>query len=139
MKTSRAISDGNLTHWRPGQSGNPNGRPKGSQDRRTRNIQATLDRLGFDPFEKKVRLAQAVEEVVVQPELSLNERREWCQLYADVLRDLLQYSAPKLKSVSHTGQITILQKLTTLASLPDAELDALIADAEALLAKEEAD
>ena len=119
--------------WHKGQSGNPAGRPKGALNKRLRTIADTLERLGYDPFEKKVRMALRLEAKIHRNHFdAFEEKIAYLGLYAEVLKDLLQYAYPKLRAVEHFGQLEILHKLQNLHEIPDAELDALIADAEEL-------
>ncbi len=46
--------------FKPGNNANPKGRPKGIEDIRTKvwSVQATLERMGYDPIEALVMMAQ---------------------------------------------------------------------------------
>jgi len=65
-------------------------------------------------------------DVLAMPDASLNHK-----LIA--AREIAQYIEPKLRSLEHTGEVTVVQKLQRLESCTDAELEELIAYAEGLV------
>ena len=75
--------------FRAGQSGNPNGRPKGSRNKLTLEVRDRLEALGCDPIEGMARIA--MDENV---ELSIR---------AQMYKELAQYVAPKRKAVGDEG------------------------------------
>src|SRR5262245_29537498 len=96
--------------WVKGQSGNPNGRAKGVPAQRLRTVMETLDRLHYNPFEKKVRLAMKLEAKLARNRFTdVAEKTAYLHLYSDALKDLLQYCCPKLKQIDHIAQIEIVQ------------------------------
>jgi len=116
--------------WHKGQSGNPNGRQKGSVNHRLRTVLETLDKLNFHPFEEKIRLAMRLKNRLQRNHFAdVAEKTAYLGLYADVLKDLLQYTCPKLKQIDHVAHIAIIQKLQSLDSYSDAELAALLEEA----------
>jgi hypothetical protein len=119
--------------WHKGTSGNPAGRKKGEPNYRIKNVLETLERLQYSPFEKKVRLAMTLERKIQRNHFATEaDKTAYIGLYSDVLKDLLQYTCTKLKSVEHWGQIEIMQKLQSLDTQTDAELHALLEEAEDL-------
>ncbi len=83
---------GNTMPFKPGQSGNPAGRPKGAKNKRTREVEAILERYGFDPIESLILFATNAREKLgldqdVSPELRFQAAKEICQ-----------YTQPKLRS-----------------------------------------
>src|SRR5215468_4019894 len=64
-------------------------------------------------------------DVLAMPDASLNHK-----LIA--AREIAQYIEPKLRSLEHTGQMTMLHKLQHLDTCTDEELEAIIAYAEGL-------
>ncbi len=119
--------------WQKGQSGNPAGRKKGEVNYRLKSVLETLERLQYNPFEKKVRLAMSLENKIRRNHFAdETDKTTYIGLYADVLKDLLQYTCTKLKSVEHWGQIEVIQKLQALDAHTDEELQALLEEAEEL-------
>ena len=120
--------------WVKGQSGNPNGRQKGSVNQRVRGVMETLERLNYHPFEQKVRLAMTLEAKLHRNAFpTVEEKLAYLHLYSDALKDLLQYCAPKLKQIDHFAHIEIIQKLQSLDSYSDAEIEALLEEARELI------
>jgi hypothetical protein len=81
--------------FKPGQSGNPGGKPKGAKNRDRLDIGKIMKDLNFCPFRKLVELAQTSSSTKVQCEATI---------------ELCQYVAPKLKSIEITqDQATPMQ------------------------------
>ena len=109
------------------------GRPLGSVNKRTRTAEAWFQKYDFDPLEKKIKLALRLERKLVDNSFKETyERIEYLKLYAETLRDILQYGYQRLKAVEHFGTIEIVQKLQAIETCTDAELQALLAEAEEL-------
>jgi hypothetical protein len=75
--------------FRKGESGNPQGRPKGSQSKQTKAVAERLEALGCDPIEGMARLA--MDETVES------------SIRAQMYKELAQYVAPKRKAIEHSG------------------------------------
>ncbi len=71
--------------FKAGQSGNPNGRPKGSKNKQMLAVIDWLEALGCDPIEGMARI-------------TMDERAD-LSLRAQVYKELLQYIAPKHEAV----------------------------------------
>lgn len=69
--------------WQPGQSGNPNGKPKGALSRRTLDALRRMEAMDYDPLEELIEIAR-------DPETTKSER-------ARIAEALMAYSYPKLK------------------------------------------
>jgi len=116
--------------WRKGQSGNWKGRPQGVVDKRSNSIRETLERLHFDPFAEKVKLAMRLKAKLHRNAFRTGaDTLAYLHLYSEVLKDLIQYACPKLKQIDHVAHIAIIQKLQSLDSYSDAELAALLEEA----------
>jgi hypothetical protein len=76
--------------FRVGQSGNPNGRPKGSTSKQTKALAERLEALGCDPIEGMARIAM--------------DESQPMALRASMYRELAQYVAPKRKTLEHSGE-----------------------------------
>ena len=75
--------------FKPGESGNPNGRPKGSKNKATLEVERTLGELGCDPIS-----AMAV--------IAMNKKND-LNLRANMYKELAQYIAPKRKATEISG------------------------------------
>jgi len=123
---------------KPGETRNPAGRPKGVKNKRTLAIQEMLARYQFDPYEAKVKLARSLGNKIQRNGFDTSgERIEYLKIYADVLRDLIQYAHPRLRVVENYTQLEIVAKLQALHAVPDAELAALLDEANALISRAE--
>ncbi len=83
---------GNTMPFKPGQSDNPAGRPKGAKNKRTHEIEAILESYEYDPIESLILFATNAREKLrldqdVSPELRFQAAKEICQ-----------YTQPKLRS-----------------------------------------
>lgn len=77
-----------------GQTGNPDGRPKGSQNRTTREAKEFLKQILFNEFDN------------IQDSLK-SARDESDSKYIDLLSKLLQYVLPKQTETEHSGNVNI--------------------------------
>lgn len=71
-----------------GESGNPNGRPKGSKNGIKFEVAQILADKGCNPFQ-------------ILADLAMKSKHE--KIRADCSKELAQYVAPKLKQIEHTG------------------------------------
>ena len=132
QRKRRKVSGEHL--WKPGQSGNPKGRPPGIPDARSQSAKAILAKLDFEPLEQQIRLAKQLQHKLQRNHFAdTGEKIAYLQIYAGVLKDITRYIHPQLKAVDHFIFAEVLHKLDHLETVPDAELDALIAEAEELL------
>ena len=107
------------------------GRPKGALNKRRQTAQEIFDKYHFDPLEKKILLCKRIENKLRSNHFKdTYEKIEYLKLYAETLKDVLQYSYQKLKAVEHVGQLELIQKLQHLDACTDEELAALLAEAE---------
>jgi len=97
--------------FRSGQSGNPNGRPKGTKNKQTLAVMDRLEAMGCDPIEGMARLA--MDETV---ELSIR---------AQMFKELAQYVAPKRKAVEiqAEGQFSLIDAIKQSYARAKAEAD----------------
>ena len=75
--------------FKPGKSGNPNGRPKGSISAKTRMVQTKLEELDYDPIKAMVELAKDEETPVA--------------VKAKLASELAGFVYPKRKAVEYSG------------------------------------
>jgi predicted metal-dependent phosphoesterase TrpH len=116
--------------WQPGEVTNPNGRPKGSRNKRSLEAEAIFAQYGFWPFQEKVALAKRLKEKLRRNNFaSSDEKIAYIAEYADILKDLIQYALPRLKQVDHFAHIEIIQKLQSLDQYSDNEIEALLIEA----------
>ena len=110
------------------------GRPKGSVNKRRQTALDIFEKYDFDPLEKKILLCRTLHNKLTSNHFAdTYEKIEYLKLYAETLKDVLQYGYQKLKAVEHYGQIEVLQKLQNLDACSDEELQALLAEAEELV------
>jgi len=75
--------------FKPGKSGNPNGRPKGSKSAKTKLIESKLEELDCDPIEGMVKIA-------LDQEVPAAVRGK-------MFAELAGFVYPKRKAVEHSG------------------------------------
>lgn len=98
--------------FKPGQSGNPAGKPKGAISKRKRSVLDTVERLGIDPFEVLLLFAkgdwralgyESEKFIVSQNDHGVYEKFTIDpSVRAKCAAEAIQYIVPKLKSVEHT-------------------------------------
>jgi hypothetical protein len=109
-------------------AGNP-GRPPGALGKRRQTAQELFEARNFDPLEKKLILCETLEKrLFSHHHLSAEHRIEYFKLYSEALKDVLQYSYQKLKSVESHTQVELIHKLQALEGMSDDELRQVIAE-----------
>ena len=88
--------------FKAGQSGNPNGRPKGSRNKQTLAVTDRLEALGCDPIEGMAMIA-------------MDEKAE-LTLRAQMFKELAQYIAPKRKAVEMKteGELSLVDLIRSI-------------------------
>jgi uncharacterized membrane-anchored protein len=92
----------------PGHTNNPNGRPKGSVNRKTQELFDTCDRLGIDPFEGLLLFAKGDYEALGYEKMTMKGTGEYAsweltispELRAKCLEKACEYLYAKKKSVA---------------------------------------
>ena len=82
---------GNRTSFKPGESGNKNGRPPGRKNYKTLLIDAKLEEHGFDPIKTMIDIAQ--------------DESQPAQLRGKMAAELAGYQHAKRKAVEVTGDL----------------------------------
>jgi hypothetical protein len=77
------------------------GRPKGSKNKRTIEVEATLARLKCNPIEGMALIAMGLEDCGPNKGKAATDVPR--ELRAKMLAELAQYAAPKLKANEHSG------------------------------------
>ncbi len=95
---------------RAGQSGNPDSRPKGSQNQQTQAVVDRLEALGCDPIEGIAKIA-------------MDETAE-LSIRAQMYKELAQYVAPKRKAIEVSGEagqsfIDAIREANSRREIPD--------------------
>jgi hypothetical protein len=95
--------------FKAGQSGNPNGRPKGSKNKQTLAVTDRLEALGCDPIEGMAQIA-------------MDERAE-LSIRAQMYKELAQYVAPKRKAVEMKteAEISLVDVIRSIEERRDQE------------------
>jgi hypothetical protein len=88
--------------FKAGQSGNPNGRPKGSKNKLTQAVADRLEAMGCDPIEGMAMIA-------------MDEGAD-LSLRAQMYKELAQYIAPKRKAVEMKteGEISLVDVIRSI-------------------------
>lgn len=95
--------------FKPGQSGNPNGRPKGSANKKTLEFQAMLQANNFDP-------GQAYVEIYKEQMAIFRKRKKAGNLEGSLValgdagtsvNNICQFVYPKKKAIEHSGEIGV--------------------------------
>ena len=88
--------------FRAGQSGNPNGRPKGSKNKQTVAVTDRLEALGCDPIEGMAQI-------------TMDESAD-LSLRGQMFKELAQYVAPKRKAMEMKteGEITLVDVIRSI-------------------------
>lgn len=82
------------------------GRPKGSRNKRTQQVDELLDQLDCDPVEALVRLAAMAEEDAQACE-DPKERLPFLNMARDCYKELANYRYPKRKATELSGSIGV--------------------------------
>lgn len=77
------------TYFKPGQSGNLAGKPKGIKNKIQYDVAKTLKENNFDPIIELIEIAR--------------DPKSGCRVRLEATMDLLSYVAPKLKSIEISG------------------------------------
>lgn len=101
--------------FKPGESGNPAGRPKGSQNRRTLALQNQLEELNCDPVAclseiLNAQMAIAREAITPTKKKKIPNKALALEAFADAEKtaaDFMQYIFPKKKAVEHSGEANL--------------------------------
>ncbi len=95
--------------FKAGQSGNSNGRPKGSRNKQNLAVTDRLEALGCDPIEGMARIA-------MDEKVDLSIR-------AQMFKELAQYTAPKRKAVEMKaeGEISLVDVIRSIEERRDQE------------------
>ncbi|RTL14530.1 MAG: hypothetical protein EKK56_00810 [Flavobacteriaceae bacterium] len=98
-----------------GISGNPNGRAKNTVSKivRTYNPQFKLEDLNFDPVDEMVKIFRSLD----------TDSYESTCVKVDICKHLLQYIAPKLRSVEYSGNINVSHEQALKALMVDVITD----------------
>jgi len=86
-KASKKQGDGK---FKKGESGNPNGRPKGSKSAKTKLVEQRLKELGCDPLEVLATIC--------------NDKKEETSLRLHAAKELANYIYPKRKAIEHSTE-----------------------------------
>lgn len=82
-------------HFKPGQSGNPKGRPPGSKNKLVYHVGEICEREGCNPFEVLAQIAAGK----LQSGDDFIEMKRAIRLRMEAAAELAQYLSPKLKAV----------------------------------------
>lgn len=111
--------------FKPGQSGNPHGRPKGITSIRTQEAIDLLTAYKLNPLKEQILHAKMVKKELVACE-DVDVRLDYHKVYAIILEDLTKRAFPTLKAVEHTGNVTHVHTTEELAQMSDVELQAYV-------------
>lgn len=76
------------------------GRKKGTPNKKTQEVLATLEELGCDPIRGMALIA-------------LDDKND-IKLRSDMFKELAQYVAPKRKSIEHTGGVDLMDLVVNI-------------------------
>lgn len=82
-----------------GQSGNPAGKPVGAISSRTRNLQATLERHGFDLGETWLDLLAQARSGFLSADKE--QQPQYLKIAVDITNSIADRLAPRLKAIEH--------------------------------------
>lgn len=92
--------------WRKGETGNPNGREKGSLFILQKQAQTLARKYGYDAFEKQILLSKKLENLVHRNHFeNVTERLRHYELLQRIYRDTMPYMYPALKAIEITADM----------------------------------
>lgn len=111
VKSKTGARDMAKHKFKPGESGNPKGRAKGSVNKKTVEFMQMLEQKGFDPgaayvelYQKQMRL---YEEKRKQNPKHVATQASLLSQASVSLNNICQYVYPRKKAVEHTGEVGI--------------------------------
>jgi competence protein ComGC len=97
--------------FKPGESGNPNGRPKGSVSKKTKEFMLMLEEKGFDPGQAYVELFQKQMELYdIRREknpANISGANEILSAASHTLNNICQFVYPRKKAIEHSGEVGV--------------------------------
>lgn len=95
--------------WRKGESGNPEGKPKGALARLSKRAEELAARYGYDPLEKQILLVKRVEAIVKRNHFAdVAERLRHFEFLHRIYKDTMPYLYPQLRSLEITDDLDAL-------------------------------
>jgi hypothetical protein len=89
--------------WKPGQSGNPSGKPKGAVAHRTRELRDKAKRMGADPLEVMINEIRDLLRAAAGCGDDKEQRRALRTQAVEVAAKLAPYLHPRLANIELTG------------------------------------
>lgn len=91
-----------MARFQQGQSGNPKGQKKGWKTKATQKVEEILLAHGYSPVERLIMKSEAAEKLAKEQKKP-EDRARFMEIAARNDRTLLEYIAPKRRSVDHSG------------------------------------